>query len=121
MIKKTKRYNNLYKLITHKGLYRNFSVRPFFGFNKTLFVSFGINDERKLKLGTIDGVHNILNRFGGLQYQGTLNRVYKRIIRDCNDAAFLESENQEVLLPNFSCHNLRHTFATRLCESGANI
>ena len=26
-----------------------------------------LNDERKLKLGTIDGVHNILNRFGGLQ------------------------------------------------------
>ena len=62
-----------------------------------------------------------LNRFGGLQHQGTLNRVYKRIIRDCNDAAFLESENPEVLLPNFSCHNFRHTFATRLCESGANI
>ena len=26
-----------------------------------------------------------------------------------------------VLLPNFSCHNLRHTFATRLCEAGVNI
>lgn len=25
------------------------------------------------------------------------------------------------LLPNFSCHILRHTFATRLCESGVNI
>lgn len=62
-----------------------------------------------------------LNRFGGLQHQGTLNRMYKRIIRDCNDAAFLESENPEVLLPNFSCHNFRHTFATRLCESGTNI
>ena len=62
-----------------------------------------------------------LNRFGGLQHQGTLNRVYKRIIRDCNDVAFLENESPEVLLPNFSCHNLRHTFATRFCESGANI
>lgn len=62
-----------------------------------------------------------LNRFGGLLHQGTLNKVYKRIIRDCNDAAFLESKNPEVLLPNFSCHNLRHTFATRLCESGVNI
>lgn len=26
-----------------------------------------------------------------------------------------------MLLPNFSCHNLRHTFATRLCEAGVNI
>ena len=25
------------------------------------------------------------------------------------------------MLPRFSCHSLRHTFATRLCESGVNI
>ena len=24
------------------------------------------------------------------------------------------------LLPPFSCHNLRHTFATRMCEAGVN-
>ena len=124
VVKKTKRYNNLYKLITHKGLYRNFSVRPFF---VIVFLEMG------MRVGEITGLRwcdveinayadfVFLNRFGGLQHQGTLNRVYKRIIRDCNDAAFLESENPEVLLPNFSCHNLRHTFATRLCESGANI
>ena len=23
-------------------------------------------------------------------------------------------------LPPFSCHNLRHTFATRMCEAGVN-
>ena len=62
-----------------------------------------------------------LNRFGGLHTQGTLNKVYKRIIRDCNDAEFLKSENPSVLLPNFSSHTLRHTFATRLCESGMNM
>lgn len=28
---------------------------------------------------------------------------------------------KHLLLPNFSCHILRHTFATRLCESGVNI
>ena len=72
---------------------------------------------------TIDGYTDFvfLNRFGGLHTQGTLNKVYKRIIRDCNDAEFLKSENPPVLLPNFSSHNLRHTFATRLCESGMNI
>ena len=72
---------------------------------------------------SIDGYTDFvfLNRFGGLHTQGTLNKVYKRIIRDCNDAEFLKSEDPSVLLPNFSSHNLRHTFATRLCESGMNI
>lgn len=72
---------------------------------------------------TIDGYTDFvfLNRFGGLHTQGTLNKVYKRIIRDCNDAEFLKSENPSVLLPNFSSHTLRHTFATGLCESGMNM
>ena len=72
---------------------------------------------------TIDGYTDFvfLNRFGGLHNQGTLNKVYKRIIRDCNDAEFLKSENPCILLPNFSSHTLRHTFATRLCESGMNM
>ena len=71
----------------------------------------------------VDGYSNFIfcNRFGGLHHYGSLNKAYKRIIRDCNDAEFLKSENPRVLLPNFSCHNLRHTLATRLCESGMNI
>lgn len=71
----------------------------------------------------IDGYTDFifLNRFGGLHHCGSLNKAYKRIIRDCNDAEFLKSEHPKVLLPNFSCHNLRHTFATRLCESDMNI
>lgn len=30
-------------------------------------------------------------------------------------------EENPVLIPNFSCHNLRHTFATRLCEANMNL
>ena len=72
---------------------------------------------------TVDGYTDFvfLNRFGGLHSQGTLNKVYKRIIRDCNDTEFLKNESPNVLIPNFSSHTLRHTFATRLCESGMNI
>ena len=62
-----------------------------------------------------------INRFGNPQHQGTLNKAIRRIIRDCNDEQFLKNENPEVLLPHFSCHSLRHTFTTRMCEAGVNV
>ena len=64
-----------------------------------------------------------VNKDGNMQHHGTLNKAIKRICRDCNDQVLLEQgiESNPVLLPNFSCHILRHTFATRLCESGINI
>ena len=72
---------------------------------------------------TIDGYTDFifLNRFGKTQNQSTLNKAIKRIIRDCNDEQFEKSEEPEVLLPNFSCHTLRHTFTTRMCEAGVNV
>ena len=48
-------------------------------------------------------------------------RTIRRIIRDCNDEQFLHSDEPDVLLPHFSCHSLRHTFTTRMCEAGVNI
>ena len=62
-----------------------------------------------------------VNRFGDVQHQGTLNKAIRRIIRDCNDEVLLRGEDDPVLLPKFSCHSLRHTFTTRLCESGVNV
>lgn len=73
----------------------------------------------------IDGYEDFIfvNKDGNMQHHGTLNKAIKRICRDCNDQVLLEQgiESNPVLLPNFSCHILRHTFATRLCESGINI
>ncbi len=62
-----------------------------------------------------------INRFGDVQHQGTLNKAIRRIIRDCNDEILLKGEADPVLLPPFSCHSLRHTFTTRLCEAGINV
>ena len=45
----------------------------------------------------------------------------RRIIRDCNDEVLQKGEENPVLLPHFSCHSLRHTFTTRMCEAGVNI
>ena len=73
---------------------------------------------------TIDGYTDFifLNRNGQPQHQGTLNKALRRIIRDCNDEVLSYPNSDEaVLLPRFSCHILRHTFTTRLCEAGVNI
>ena len=72
---------------------------------------------------TIDGYTDFIfvNRFGEAQHQGTLNKALRRIIRDCNDEVLLKEKANPVLLPHFSCHSLRHTFTTRMCEAGVNI
>ena len=72
---------------------------------------------------SVDGFTNFIfvNRFGNLQHQGTLNKALRRIIRDCNDEQLSNGKKTPVLLPNFSCHSLRHTFTTRLVEAGVNI
>lgn len=64
-----------------------------------------------------------VNRFGCAQHQGTLNKALRRIMRDCNQEILEKANGKEnvVLLPRFSCHILRHTFTTRLCESGINV
>lgn len=73
----------------------------------------------------VDGFTDFVfvNRFGNVQHQGTLNKAIRRIIRDCNEEVMEKSKDGKkmVLLPKFSCHTLRHTFTTRLCESGINI
>lgn len=73
----------------------------------------------------IDGFTNFIfvNRFGNAQHQGTLNKALRRITRDCNQQIIDNAKGNEnlTLLPRFSCHTLRHTFTTRLCESGINI
>ena len=71
----------------------------------------------------IDGYSDFIfiNRFGQTQHQSTLNKAIRRIIRDCNDEQLLKDTNTKVLLPHFSCHSLRHTFTTRMCEAGVNV
>lgn len=71
---------------------------------------------------SIDGYTDFVfvNRFDNVQHQGTLNKALRRIIRDCNDQVLQRGGKNLVLLPRFSCHSLRHTFATRLIEAGVN-
>lgn len=72
---------------------------------------------------TVDGYTDFIfvNRFGQPQHQGTLNKALRRIIRDCNDEILLKGKKDPLLLPHFSCHILRHSFTTRMCEAGVNV
>ena len=94
------------------------------------FVKQAFIEERKYQMVNgircnvkIDGYTDFIfvNRFGAAQHQGTLNKALRRIIRDCNDEVLERNEENPVLLPRFSCHSLRHTFTTRMCEAGVNI
>lgn len=75
-------------------------------------------------VAAIDGYTDFVfvNRFGYTQHQGTLNKALRRIIRDCNyEVLDKEQDDKAVTLPPFSCHSLRHTFCTRLCEADVKI
>ena len=71
----------------------------------------------------IDGYTDFifLNRYGAPLSQAALNKAIHRITRDCNNQILTENPDAELLLPHFTCHTLRHTFATRACEAGINV
>ena len=74
----------------------------------------------------IDGYTDFifLNRFGSPHNPQTINRTIRRISLAYNEEEMelAEKEGREaVLLPPFSCHNLRHTFCTRYCENETNL
>ena len=74
----------------------------------------------------IDGYTNFIffNRFGNPHQPAAINREINRIILAYNAQEMHTSEvesREAVILPTFSCHNLRHTFCTRMCESESNI
>ena len=68
-----------------------------------------------------------VTRFGGAQNRNNINKALRRIVRDYNESVLgaLEDgtieESEMVLLPKISCHDLRHTCATRLCEASGNL
>ena len=75
---------------------------------------------------SIDGYSDFvfLNRDRHVHNPQTINRAIKRIVRDFNaqETRIAQVENREPdLIRDFSVHNLRHTFCTRLCEVEGNL
>lgn len=75
----------------------------------------------------IDGMSGFIfcNRFGMVPNPQTVNHTIKRIANSYNaDRSGTELRKKRrgpIILPNFSCHHLRHTFCTRLCENETNL
>ena len=67
---------------------------------------------------TVDGQGGFIfgTRFHGTQHQGTLNKALRRIIKEANG-----QKGADVMIPYFSCHTLRRTYATNLARAGVSI
>lgn len=75
---------------------------------------------------SIDGMTDFifLNKNNSLYTASLLNASIKSIVKAYNKEAVKNSEKQRTKpfrLPNFTCHTLRHTFCTRLCEQESNL
>ena len=74
----------------------------------------------------IDGMKGFIfmNRFGNIHNPQAVNRAIKRIYEAHNAEEVVNAKKERrepIILPSFSCHHLRHTFCTRLCEHETNL
>lgn len=74
----------------------------------------------------IDGMSGFIfcNKKGGIYYAQYIDRYFVGITSLYNEQETKKAatENRKpVLLPHITCHLLRHTFCTRLCEQDVNI
>ena len=74
----------------------------------------------------IDGMSGFIfmNRFGYVHNPQAVNRTIKRIYESYNADEVVKAAKERrepVLIPHFSCHHLRHTFCSRLCEVETNL
>ena len=90
-------------------------------------------DEKRMQEDTgiscetvIDGMQGFIfcNRFRSIHNPAGINRAIHRICDGYNAREEINAKKEgrePILLPNFSCHNLRHTFCSRLCERESNV
>lgn len=86
--------------------------------------------ERQKKAGfnslVIDGMTGFIfcNKSGKICRPPSINYTIKKIIELYNEmetSNAVEEAREPLIIPNFTCHHMRHTFCTRLCESETNV
>lgn len=84
------------------------------------------DNKMKPKPEEIDGMGNFIfiASTGRVLTPRQINDAIDRIVKNYNKEETQKAvkENREpLLLPHFSCHQLRHTFCTRFCENETNV
>ncbi len=74
----------------------------------------------------VDGMTNFIftNRFGMPHNPQAINRTIKRIVDAHNseeEVKAAKEKREPIMIPRFSCHIFRHTFASRFCENETNV
>lgn len=74
----------------------------------------------------VDGMDDFIfcNRYGNIHKPGSINKVLNRIVDDYNAKEQIQAAREKrepLIISRFSCHIIRHTFCTRLCENETNI
>ena len=74
----------------------------------------------------LDGVSGFIfsNKLGLLHNPHCVNLAIKRIYEAHNAREIIDAKREHrepIIIPHFSCHVLRHTFCSRLCESDMNV
>ncbi len=92
-------------------------VRDAFELERKMLSGKGIKCEQEID-GYTDFV--FLNRYGKIFSQSSINRALSRIVEGYNFSDYKNDANASEL-PHITCHSLRHTFATILCERNVNL
>lgn len=92
-------------------------VAEAFEMEREILIRKGIKSVQEID-GYMDFV--FLNKNGKLFSQESINRVLARIVEEYN-CSINENNASERSLPHITCHSLRHTYATILCERDVNI
>lgn len=82
--------------------------------------------EERFCIENVDGMTNFVftNRFGTPHNPAAVNRAIKRIVDAHNAEEEVKAKKEKrdpVMIPRFSCHIFRHTFASRFCENETNV
>jgi integrase len=93
---------------------------------ETLLELYEIQKEYGFSTFEVEGYTNFVftNRFDRVYNPSTVNRAIERIRTSYNADEVVKAakEHREpIIIPHFSCHHIRHTFCTRLCECESNL